>query len=99
YLSCGFRIERGEPRDVVIRFASEQARYIKGKQWHESQVLEEGEDGSLVMRMRVGGLGEVKRWVLQYGAGAEVLAPPELRRMVADEATRLAARYACAHSG
>ncbi|MDI6893156.1 MAG: transcriptional regulator [Bacillota bacterium] len=85
YLSCGFRIERGEPRDVVIRFASEQARYIKGKQWHKSQVLEEGEDGSLVMRMRVGGLGEVKRWVLQYGAGAEVLAPPDLRQMVADE--------------
>lgn len=93
YLSCSFRIERGEPRDVVIRFAPEQARYIRGKRWHETQALEEQQDGSLIMRVRVGGLGEMKRWVLQYGAGAEVLAPPELRQMVADEAARLASRY------
>lgn len=43
--------------------------------------------------MRVGGLGEVKRWVLQYGAGAEVLAPPELRAMVEEEAAALALLY------
>lgn len=94
YLSSGFRIERGgEPRDVVIRFTPEQARYIRGKRWHSTQVLEEQPDGSLLLRMRVGGLGEVKRWVLQYGASAEVLAPPELRHLVATEAALLASYY------
>lgn len=93
YLSCSFRIERGEPREVVVRFAPEQARYIRGKRWHPTQELEEHDDGSLILRMRVGGLGEVKRWVLQYGAGAEVLAPPELRQMVASEALRLHEQY------
>lgn len=94
YMGDSFRIERGEPRDVVIRFRPEQARYIRGKQWHPSQQLEEGEDGSLVMHLRVGGLGEIKRWVMQYGAGAEVLAPPELRQMIATDVARLACQYA-----
>ncbi len=93
YLSCSFRIERGDPREVVIRFTPEQARYIRGRRWHPTQKLEEQDDGSLILHMQVGGLGEVKRWVLQYGAGAEVLAPPDLRQMVADEAARLASRY------
>jgi hypothetical protein len=36
-----------------------------------------------VLRLRVGGLGEVQRWVMQFGAEAEVLSPAVLRRAVA----------------
>jgi hypothetical protein len=42
-------------------------------------------DGGCVLRMRVAGLGEVKRWVLQFGAEAKVLKPASLRREVVGE--------------
>ena len=100
FLKSSFRIEVGEPVDVAIRFAPEQARYVRGKRWHESQEIEELPDaggqvgtGGLVLRMRVGGLGEVKRWVLSFGAGAEVLGPEGLRKTVAAEALETAALY------
>ena len=100
FLKSSFRIEVGEPVDVAIRFAPEQARYVRGKRWHESQKIEELPDadgqvgtGGLVLRMRVGGLGEVKRWVLSFGAGAEVLGPEELRNSVAVDARKTAEAY------
>ena len=100
FLKSSFRIEVGEPVDVALRFAPEQARYVRGKRWHESQEIEELSDaggevgtGGLVLRMRVGGLGEVKRWVLSFGAGAEVLGPEELRNSVAVDARKTASAY------
>ena len=42
---------------------------------HETQEpLEELPDGGVILRFRAGGLGEVKRWVMQWGAHAKVLA-------------------------
>jgi len=93
FMADSFRIERGEPADVAVRFAPEQAPYVKGKQWHQSQSIEELDDGGLILRMRVGGLGEVKRWVLSFGAGAETLEPESLRRDVTREVEALAGVY------
>lgn len=101
FMADSFRIERGEPVDVAIRFAPEQARYVRGRQWHSTQTVEELPDGpggrlgegSLILRMRVGGLGEVKRWVLSFGAGAEVLEPEELRAGLVRESTALYGLY------
>jgi predicted DNA-binding transcriptional regulator YafY len=80
YMETAFQAERGgESVDVVIRFAPQAARYIREKHWHDTQQFEELGDGSLILRLQTGGLGEVKRWVLQYGGDAEVLAPENLR--------------------
>ncbi|RJQ05561.1 MAG: WYL domain-containing protein, partial [Bacillota bacterium] len=82
-----------------VRFAAEQARYVRGKQWHPSQSVEElgtdeeGNDCGLILRMRVGGMGEVKRWVLSFGAGAEVLEPEGLREAIRVEAVNLGSTY------
>jgi len=43
--------------------------------------------------MRVGGLGEVKRWVLSFGAGAELLEPPELKAALTRDVERLYCTY------
>jgi predicted DNA-binding transcriptional regulator YafY len=43
--------------------------------------------------MRVGGIKEVRAWVLGWGADVEVLAPPALRDEVRDHARRMVARY------
>ncbi|HHY92115.1 MAG TPA: WYL domain-containing transcriptional regulator [Firmicutes bacterium] len=95
YLGHSLGIERGgEPCQVVIRFDAVQARWIRERQWHSSQELAFLPDGSLLFKVTVTGLSEVKRWVLGFGAHAEVLAPEALRQAVAREATQLAQLYA-----
>jgi len=93
FMADAFGIERGEPVDIVIRFRPEPARYVRERIWHPSQNTEELADGGLILRLRVGGLGEITRWVLSYGAGAEVLEPPELRLAIKQEIDRLTDLY------
>lgn len=50
-------------------------------------------DGGIDLTMEVGGTTELKGWILGWGASAEVLAPEELRREVAEEAHKMASKY------
>ncbi len=43
--------------------------------------------------MRVGGIREIKSWILGWGADVEVVAPTELRRQIAEESRRIAQQY------
>lgn len=80
YMESGFQAEYGgESVEVVIRFAPQAARYVREKRWHDSQIIQEQKGGGLVLKFQTSGLGEVKRWVLQYGGNAEVIAPENLR--------------------
>ena len=86
YLEHSFGIEVGKaPVDVAIYFDTYQARFMRELNLHSSQQIEEAGDGSIIVRMHISGLGEVKRWVLSFGKHAEVLAPEELRREVQEE--------------
>ena len=84
-----FNMIWGEPQTVRIRFFTAQAPYVKERTWHASQKLTEQSDGSVIMEMAVGDLGEVRRWLIGWGAEAEVLEPPELAREVEDHARRI----------
>ena len=85
YMADTFGIEKGErPVNVAIRFASRQARWIRERTWHRSARVQERLDGGCVLRMRVSVTSELLRWVMQFGAEAEVLGPRGLRRQVAD---------------
>jgi len=94
YMGTAFQAERGgEVVEVVIRFAPEAARYIQEKHWHESQKIETLDNGELILTFQTSGLGEVKRWVLQYGGNAEVIKPENLRLECIEEISRLAELY------
>jgi predicted DNA-binding transcriptional regulator YafY len=94
FLQSGFRAESGpQVFEVVVRFDVVQAIYIRERRWHETQTLEELPGGGLMLRFRAGGLGEIARWILGYGAHAEVLSPPELRQAVAQAARETARLY------
>lgn len=98
YLADSWVIERGEPTTVVIEFDSESAKYIRGRRWHRSQCLKELPDGALHMTVTVGGLGELKRWIMGFGGHARVLAPGELREWVIAEFSRGLASYEAPNS-
>jgi proteasome accessory factor B len=78
---------------VTVRFSSAVARRVAETTWHASQRLEWHDDGSLTWRGRVAGTHEIRIWILGWGADAEVLAPAELRRSVAEELARATAAY------
>ena len=94
YLETGFLAERAAaPKNIVIKFDEYQARWIRERQWHSSQQIEELPSGGLILRLWVGGLGEVKRWILGYGAHAEVLEPESLRREIMEEVEKMKKIY------
>lgn len=94
WMGGAFQAERSdELTDVAIKFDAITARYVRERNWHASQKIEENEDGSLVLHLQTSGLGEVKRWVMQYGCGAEVLSPESLRQACIEEIKNMANTY------
>lgn len=94
YLSSALGIETGnKPQEVGIRFDRHQARWVRERCWHHTQRIEPQADGSIILRITVAGLGEVKRWVLGFGGHAEVLYPEKLREELVKEAERMSRIY------
>ncbi len=94
YARDSFGIEKGgAPVRVAIRFAPRQARWIRECHWHATARVQEQMDGSCVLHLCVSGLDEVRRWVMQFGAEAEVLKPAKLRKEVARELERASHAY------
>lgn len=83
----------GKPQAVAIWFDATIANYIRERVWHRSQRLEEHGDGALTLHLEVSGMNDIKRWVLGYGKGARVLAPPELVALVKAEVQGLYQQY------
>ncbi len=80
WLAGAFMIEHRESEQLVkIKFAARAANYIRERIWHNSQTIEEHPDGTCTLSLQSPSLDEVARWVLSYGAEAEVLAPSDLR--------------------
>jgi predicted DNA-binding transcriptional regulator YafY len=78
-----------EPAQTIrIRLSREAAYFVKERQWHPTQSLQDLDDGGVIMTMQAGGLDEITAWVLSWGADAKVLEPPVLIDAVA---SRLAA--------
>jgi predicted DNA-binding transcriptional regulator YafY len=79
--------------DIAIRFTPYQSQWIREHRWHSTQQIEEHDDGSVTLNLTVGALDAVKRWVMRYGAQAEVLEPRELRDMVTQEVREMGEVY------
>lgn len=79
--------------EISIRFTPYQSQWIREHTWHPSQQIEEHPDGSLTIKLTVSALDAVKRWVMRYGAQAEVLEPKELREMVSQEVREMGEIY------
>jgi predicted DNA-binding transcriptional regulator YafY len=98
YLRGTFQIEIvHSPLDVKILFYPEAAKYIRERIWHESQQLTEQEDGSLILKMTTVSLGEIKRWILTWGANAKVLSPTKLIAEIQQEVAAMKTLYDFTH--
>jgi proteasome accessory factor B len=91
-LRDSFGVHSGEGRfEVVIRFNSRAADYIREKKWHPSQELHDLKNGSTELTLKLSSLAEVERWVLSWGGDAKVLKPRELVESVRAAAQKILA--------
>jgi proteasome accessory factor B len=86
-------IPEGRCYPVHLRFSRKVAGNVAEVQWHRTQRLQYNDDGTLDLRVRVDGLGEITWWILGYGDQVEVLAPPALRKRIADVAQAVLEKY------
>ena len=94
YLQKAFQQTNGiREYDIAIHFTPYQSQWIREHCWHPTQEIQEHDDGSLTLTLKVSALEAVKRWVMRYGAQAEVLEPEELRDMVKLEVREMGAVY------
>ena len=85
--------EPGPDREVSGRFGRQVSQIVAEVSWHKTQRLQFNPDGTLDFRVTVSGLNEISWWILGYGDQAEVLGPPELRKMIAERIDRMAEMY------
>lgn len=76
-----------------MKFSAEQARYVKERRWAANQAITDQPDGSVILEMQTSGRWDVKRWVLSFGADAEVLEPEDLRAEICEELKTLTRAY------
>ena len=83
YARGAFGIAGGKPEPVEIVFDAEMAGYIQERVWHESQQIEEGPNGSVVLRMSVAPGFELKSWIKGFLPHVRVVKPASLREEIA----------------
>ncbi|MCY6369658.1 helix-turn-helix transcriptional regulator [Clostridium ganghwense] len=93
YLKKSWSVFRGEQSLIKVKFDKKIAEFVKENKWHTNQKIECLEDGSIILHMYLNDLGEVKKWILGFGAQAEVLEPISLREEVKSEIYELTKKY------
>jgi proteasome accessory factor B len=63
------------------------------RHWHDSQTFFPQDDGGVIMELQVGNLWEVRRWLIGWGADAELLSPSDLREEMKRSAQETFAQY------
>jgi proteasome accessory factor B len=81
----------GTAHRVRLLFDKEVANWVTERQWHPSQQIRTRKNGAIELAFPAAGLFEVQRWVLSWGSHVKVLEPKELKSMLAEEISGMAA--------
>jgi len=94
HFTTSYGIFGGKPnREAVLRFTPDRARWVADERWHPEQLGQFLTDGQYELRIPYRDHRELLMDVMKYGAGVEVVGPPELRSAVAAEHGHAAAIY------
>jgi len=75
----------GRPERVEIDFAPRVAQYIREREWHPSQRLQDLGDGGVRLTMKVCRDWALRSWVLGFGPHARVVAPSALAEEILEQ--------------
>jgi predicted DNA-binding transcriptional regulator YafY len=83
----------GSPEVVVLDFTAAEAPYIREREWHPSQQIEELPGGRVRLTLNVVIDWGLQAWVLGFGPAACVVKPPKLRQAIVDALDETRANY------
>jgi predicted DNA-binding transcriptional regulator YafY len=83
----------GTPEHVVIEFSAAEAPYVRERQFHGSQAIEELPDGRIRLSMDVVIDWELQAWVMGFGPAAKVIAPPAFATRIVESLEEARATY------
>lgn len=83
----------GTPEPVVIEFTAAEAPYVRERQWHASQAIEERADGRLRLTLNVVLDWELQAWVMGFGPAARVVAPQAFADRILESLEEARATY------
>lgn len=85
--------EDSQTTRVTVRFTPKAAEWVLEREWHPEQKIVREKNGALRLTLPMPSLFEAKKWILGWGAEAEVTAPAALRREMARETRAMHLRY------
>lgn len=85
YAKGAFGIAGGKPEAVELVFDAPMAGYIRERVWHESQEMEEGAQGAVVLRLHVAPGFELQAWIKGFLPHVRVVKPASLRDAIAND--------------
>ena len=65
----------GTPETVVIEFSADEAPYVREREWHASQTIDELPGGRIRLTLNVVIDWELQAWVMGFGPAARVITP------------------------
>jgi proteasome accessory factor C len=77
-----------------LRFTAERARWVADERWHPRQTGSFLDDGRYQLQVPYSDPRELIMDILKFGAGVEVVAPEELRELMAKELAAASSQYA-----
>ncbi len=83
----------GTPETVVIEFSAAEAPYVREREFHSSQRIDELLDGRIRLTMNVVIDWELQAWVMGFGPAAKVIAPEAFARRIVESLDETRATY------
>lgn len=87
-------VNTGVPEKIVLEFDAAAAPYVREREWHPSQVLEDRADGGAVLTLTVCNDYALRAWVLGFGPEVRVVSPAALAETIYEAADRTRLLYA-----
>jgi predicted DNA-binding transcriptional regulator YafY len=69
---------------VKLRFSKRISKALKETKFHESEIMELQEDGSLLVTLKINNTGDFQAWIMSWGKDVEVLEPETLRNKMVE---------------
>ena len=83
----------GTPERVVIEFTAAEAPYVRERQLHNSQVIEELPGGRIRLTMDIVIDWELQAWVMGFGPAAKVIQPDAFAKRIVESLEETRATY------
>jgi predicted DNA-binding transcriptional regulator YafY len=83
----------GTPETVVIEFSAAEAPYVREREWHASQLIEDLPGGRIRLTLHVVIDWELQAWIMGFGPAARVIKPEGFARRIVESLEETRATY------